>query len=221
MSVLNLRNMLDRADATDLSEGKLAYARYHELMKAIAAKYDFPLPRVIAAFCSLSPNTDYVSNLRSLISVLEGLNGNKPRNLIKVSTYNHGRDRAIAYLDGHRDFLEKTKGPKVFNFYHNVLRPEDPAYVTIDGHMVGIWRDVRLTMKGLLIKRREYREIADAVKALAAEESLIPNQLQAILWFTRKRVLRIKYQPQMSLFGNPADLWKTSYDLSELKAYGT
>lgn len=70
----NLEKMFRQADAIDRAEGLLAYQRYYEVMKSIAEKYNFPVDRVIAVFVSTSPNNDYFGNLRSTVSVLDGIN---------------------------------------------------------------------------------------------------------------------------------------------------
>jgi hypothetical protein len=221
MSIDNLRLMLERTDAIDMREGKLAYERYNEVMRQIADLYQFEISKVIAAFVSLSPNSDYAGNLRSTISVLDGIRSGTPCEYINVSTYKHCRNRAFAYATGARVFLEETKGPKITNFYHNLLDPQDSRFVTIDGHMVAAWKAQNLTMKEALVSARGYREIAGEVKRLAFENYMLPNQLQAVLWFTHKRLANSKYDPQGSLFNSPDDLWNTSVDVSSLRPYRT
>lgn len=219
MSIDNLNKMLKLSDAIDRREGMLAYMRYNDVMQAIADRYGFGLSETVAAFVSLSPNSDYFGNLRSTISVLAGLRDGVLRELINVSTYKHCRDRAISYATGELQFLSNTKGPKITNFYHNVISPLDNRFVTIDGHMVAIWRDQNITMKEALVKPREYVEIASEVKRFAFDQYMLPNQLQAVLWFTRKRVTNTKYDPQGSLFRSADDLWNTSVDVNDIKPY--
>jgi len=215
----NLERMFVRVDLIDFNEGQQAYLRYHAVMHSIALHYKFPIERVVATFASLSPNSDYKGNLRSTVSVLDGLNNDVPCNQIVVSTYKHCRDRAYRYARGDHDFLKKTKGPKIKNFYHNLVDPLDNRWVTIDGHMVGCWRDSNSTMKQLLIKPHEYREIADAIKILAFKHQMLPNQMQAVLWFARKRTLNIKYDPQGSLFAERGDMWNTLIHIDDIKPY--
>lgn len=212
--------MFKRADADDLAEGLLAYERYHELMCQIAERYHVTLPRVVAAFVSLSPNNDYFGNLRSLISVLDGHRAGVPVSDITVSTYKHCRDRAFAYVRGDAEFVKRTTGLKVLNFYHNVLNPRDNRWVTIDGHMVAAYRAQNLTMKQAIIKRkREYHDIASSVKRLAFRELMLPCQYQAVIWFTRKRILNVKYNGQRDLFLPANDVWRTCQSVDALKPY--
>lgn len=212
--------MFELADRYDVAEGKMAYIRYNTVMQSIADRYHCSLAQTIAVFVSLSPNSDYFGNLRSTVSVLDGLHRGTPYEQIIVSTYNHCKLRAIDYATGRRNFLEETKGPKITNFYHNVLNPLDTRWVTIDGHMSAIWFGANMTMREALVTSREYREIAAATKALAFEHFLIPNQLQAILWFTRKRTANVRYQSQGGLFDHAnEDLWRTLVDIDIIKPY--
>lgn len=203
--IQNLASVFARADAEDRSTGLHIYCKYRDLMCEFSDRYHYPLERVVAAFVSLSPNNDYVGNLRSLLSLCEGIESHYSLERIKVSTYRACLQRAYNYLIGEKEFLQETCGYKIINFYHNVLRPHDNRFVTIDGHVSAIWRGglIPMTMKDAVIRSgSEYDQIACAVKQLAFSEFLLPNQYQAILWLTRKRLLGIKYDPQLSLFAD-------------------
>jgi hypothetical protein len=216
---VNLRAMLERADAIDYREGLAAYGRYHETMRAFAIHYGFNLDVVTAAFVSLSPNNDYKGNLRSLASVLAGVQDGTPDNDIVISTYNHCKHRALAYVRGQAKFLDLTRGPKIKNFYFNILDPFDVRWVTIDGHMSAIWQGLNLTMREALIPSRVYEEIKGDVQRLAFSEFITPCQLQAILWFTRKRIARVVYDPQHDLFVPHDDTWRTYQDPTKVMPY--
>lgn len=220
MTGRNLRAMYELADADDRREGLLAYGRYNEVLRGFAEHYGQPFDRTVAAFCALSPNNDYLGNLRSLASVLAGVSCGKPCDAITVSTYKHCRDRAYKYVTGDAVFETSVRGPKILSFYRNILDPTDRKYVTIDGHMKAAYVGERLTMKEAIIRaHKEYDRIADATKRLARSEGLLPNQIQATIWFARKRTQRIKYNAQLSLFGNPEDKWGTFVDVSDAPPY--
>lgn len=218
-SIDNLRNLYKQADDIDIVEGKLAYTRYNKLMQIIATKYSVSLDKVIAAFCAMSPNNDYKGNIRSLITVLNYLNKGISSDLINISTYNHCKNRAIKYIIDESNFLETVKGPKIRSFYYNILNPNDINYVTIDGHMVAAYVNKNLTMHEALIKPKEYPLFVSAFKQFSDEIGLIPNQLQAILWFTRKRIFNILSNNQFDLFKYNEDLWEIMIDLDNIKPY--
>jgi len=216
----NLAKYFRLADAIDLNEGMVAYERYYMVMRRIADKYGFTMEQVCAAFCSLSPNSDYWGNLRSTVSVLQGIRECQPDSEIIVSTYGHCKTRALAYARGVKSFTRETKGPKILNFYHNILTPHSQRYVTIDGHMVGIWRDDKVaTMKELIIKPSYYDVIAYNVKHLAFRNYMLPQQMQATLWFVRKRLTNTVYDGQYDIFAESNDAWRTARDVETIKPY--
>lgn len=220
MSIDNLRKWFALSDADDRLEGAQAYPRYRQVMQIFVDRYGFPLDLTTAAFVALSPNTDYLSNLRSLVSVLAGLREGRDPTKIVVSTYNHNRDRAVGYLTGKEQFDVPTRGRKIISFYDNILNPETSRRVTVDGHMVALWRDEKLTMREAAAGKREYEEIEGWTRNLAFEHQMRPCEMQAVLWFTRKRVLNIKYDGQLDMFADPTDKWGTIRMAENLKPYG-
>jgi hypothetical protein len=68
----NLRRVWDQSDFTDYAEGMLAYSRYNATLTRLAKRYGYPLESVVGAFAALSPNNDYMNNLRSTVSLLRG-----------------------------------------------------------------------------------------------------------------------------------------------------
>lgn len=210
--------MYELADDIDRREGRLAYQRYHQLLSEIAARYQRPMLRVTAAFVALSPNSDYKGNLRSLVSCLHGLETGTAPDRIVVSTYKHCRDRALRYLCGYSDFLFEVKGPKTRSFFMNIMCPWNPDYVTVDGHIYAAWSGRNLTMKEAKMGRKVYASIAKDVQRLAGEQGMLPCQMQATLWFTRKRVSGVLSVDQLSLFAAD-DQWGTLLRVQDIKPY--
>lgn len=219
MSLDNLRALYAQADTVDRREGKLAYRRYHEVLTEIASVYMRPFPLVVAAFVAMSPNSDYYGNLRSLITVLKGLREGVDPARITVSTYEHCRGRAIAYLEGSESFMDHAKGLKTRNFYCNIMIPQSPHYVTIDGHMMAAWTGKNMTMSEAKVTPRVYRKIAEDITTLAAEAKLLPCQMQATLWFARKRTEIILFNPQGDIFHGHDDQWRTRFRLAMIPPY--
>jgi hypothetical protein len=197
----------------------MAYLRYHNLMHGIGRKYGVDVERVTAAFCALSPNNDYLGNLRSLVSMLTYYQrGENPADAT-VSTYKAAAKRAALYLCG-IPFLGHAKGQKTRAFYQNISEPTLWGPVTVDGHMIGAYLDEPLTMKdaqGWLTKRR-YVEVAMHIQDMAADLRVMPHQVQATIWFARKRRLGVVYTPQMDLL-SPGEGQRTTYDPDELHPY--
>lgn len=211
-SLRNVIKVLNLADETDISEGRVSYFRYNEVLRNLAEHYDTPFDRTVAVFAALSPNSDYHGNLRSAASVLAGWKAGIDCDRIRVVTYNHCRDRAFAYLNG-TSFLATVTGKKIRSFYLNILNPLDPEPVTIDGHAVNVWTGRRKNLKEV-VGGWNYDRVAGDYRAAAKRVGLLPNQIQAITWFTWKRIHNIQYPGrQLDLFrDNSADLWKTLAD---------
>ncbi len=213
-SFRNIIKTLNAADSVDIDEGRLSYFRYNEVLKNLAAFYSVGFPETVAVFAALSPNSDYLGNLRSTATVVKGWKAGVDVERIRVVTYNHCRDRAFEYLNG-TSFLETVKGKKIRSFYSNILNPLDPEPVTIDGHAVNVWRGRRMTLKAVATDGRfNYEIVAADYRAAANRVGLLPNQVQAITWFAWKRIHAILFPGrQLELFrDNSADLWRTLVD---------
>lgn len=218
---MSLKTTYNLSDDIDKKEGLAAYHNYHVLMRNLSQYWNCPLDKTVAAFCALSPQNDYIGNLRSLVSVIVGINIGTPCNDIVVSTYNHCRMRAYTYLTDRCNFDVADRGLKILSFYHNILRPYDPEPVTIDGHMVAVYNDKdNLKMTEAQITRGKYRVIANEFRETARELGILPNQLQATLWFSRKKRLGIKFDPQFDLFGDENDRWRINVAPEWIKPYG-
>lgn len=214
---VNICSALDRADTIDFQEGMLAYRRLNETCRWYSVRYGVRLCDIIGAFSALSPNNDYMGNLRSLVTLLDGLKDGSLVESLTVSTYNACRQRAWRCLHG-EDFLSFTKGPKTRSFYQNILYPYDRTPVTIDGHMVSVAFGRRMTMKEVVREQWNYEGIAQAFRGVADDNAMLPNQLQATLWFTWKRIHNVVYNPQLDVF-NEGNQWRYVVNPSEVLPY--
>lgn len=217
MSIENILSVWRRRDSIDESEGMVAYKRLHVSLSAQAELYGFPLRSTVAAFAALSPNNDYLGNMRSTITLLWGMKKGIPVSRLTTSTYNACRNRAWRALEG-EDFLSFTKGKKTRNFYENILDPRNPVPVTIDGHMANVVTGVRVPLKTIAREGFDYDGIADQFREVAASVNILPNQLQAIAWFTWKRIHSIIYSPQLDMLKGD-NQWGFGVDAPSLKPF--
>jgi hypothetical protein len=221
LSVENIEKVLSQADEVDIREGKMAYQNYHDLMRRIAEHYQVGFVQTVAAFVALSPNNDYVGNLRSLVTVAKRVQDRLPipEEGLRTSSYGHCVARAYQYLTGEEDFWFRTKGPKIRSFYINILLPQDNRFVTIDGHMYNAWSGGLTPLKQIARAGFSYNEIVKDFKIVARRQNLIPCQVQAIVWFAWKRINNIVYEPQLSLFGDKEDCWGLKLKPEEIRSY--
>jgi hypothetical protein len=213
----NIRRIFDRVDTVDFNEGLNAYRMYRRTMRELSAKYDVRLSQTVAVFCATSPNTDNLKNLRTTATLLWGFRHGFDITDLTVATYRACGIRAWSYLHG-TSFLNTTRGPKIRNFYTNILWPNNPTAVTIDGHMVSLWYGKRLTMKQALATGFKYNTVADDFRTVAQELRLLPSQLQSMLWYTWKRIHGVKFEPQMNLFLQ-SNQWRNYIPADEIIPY--
>jgi hypothetical protein len=209
MSVDNLLRVWDQADFTDYAEGMLAYSRYNRTLARLAKTYQFPLESVVGAFAALSPNLDYLNNLRSTVSLLRGSE--------RTAGYGACRDRAQRALRGEH-FLTFTRGPKTRAFFQNIMDPSDPAPVTIDGHAYCAWVGRRMTMRAVVDTPWRYEDVADGYREAANRIGVLPCQFQAVLWFAWKHINGILFRPQMHLF-RQHDQWGLDLRPSDIRDF--
>lgn len=197
-----LRLWYELSSPLDREYGMTAYDMYARDICLVGHSFA-PLQQRIAAFALLSPNNDYGGNLRSLRIVLEGYKSRLPiEKLHGLTTYHACARRAYRVLQG--ESIESVFSPnakKTYNFYQNIWDPENPQYVTIDGHMYNLWHGERNLLKvaAVKFKPKEYDEISVGFKVAAGELKILPNQLQGTLWWCYKRMLGIRFDYQMDL----------------------
>lgn len=201
MSKANLERVLDQASATDRKIAEGAWFRYQSIVGQIAAKYGFSTRIGAAVFAALSPNSDYLGNIRDTKRLLQHhANGQSVENL-RVSTYGLNKLKAWRIASG-EDPLELIQARKTRNFFLNVADPTDPQPVTIDGHMFNVWAGHRLALNSADMKQysKHYDEVAGLVRQLAAERNLIPNVAQGLIWYCWKRLHQIKINGQLTFW---------------------
>ncbi len=183
----------------DLTFGLKAYGVYHRALRRWAAHFGFGFVQTVEAFAALSPNNDYVGNLRSLSAVMEAAARGRPD--FTISTYRACGLRAYSYLIGEVSFLDTVKGRKITAFRENILYPDTSRLVTVDGHMGSLWAGHDLTMKEAVpIVNRHYSDIERAISSVARKAKMAPCQAQATLWAYRKRTRAVLWDSQLDLF---------------------
>lgn len=188
VGITNLRKIYEASTKLERITGLHYYFDFHRDAIEVGAKFAVPVCVIAGMYASLSPSNTEINTWIDLIRVLRACVSNSE--LPIVHTYNHCRTRAAAiYKTQQPD--PYLKGLKVWNFYNNIYQPENDRYVTIDGHMFNCWggerRALRLSLKGA----KHYELVAGNVIALAREYGLLPHQLQATLWTTWRRIVRL------------------------------
>lgn len=206
----NLSRFWDKVVPDDIEVGAPFYSDHHKMLRKLALFYDAPFVQTVEAFAVLSPNTDLTNNLRSTASCLWALR-TKQAAPPRVTTFNRGRDAAMAFLTGEAAFLDSVGGMKITAFRHNVLYPWCGKKVTVDGHMICLLEDRDMTMREALLFTREHRKGASSIyptyektmKTFAKRHNMIGSVMQAVLWTARRRIMDTKHAQKVIDFKDP------------------
>jgi hypothetical protein len=201
----NLEAVLDSAIAEDWNAATAAWYRYQRIVAGIAARYNYPMKTGAAVFSALSPNNDYHGNLRDTNTLLSTMYHGYDLTEFSVSTYMSNKVKAWRIAQG-CDPLTLIVAPKTRNFYLNVIDPQDPVPVTVDGHILNAWlgKRVSLTSAAHKMTRKLYCVVADDIRLIGAERRIIPNIVQAAVWHCWKRTHKILWKEQ-------TELWSMDY----------
>lgn len=206
----NLFKVLVAATPEEFVAGAQAYGDYTRVMRDVAKRFELSTPVVTGVFCALSPNNNWMANLRSAVTVCHAFVNGWPENETPVTTYNKNRDKAFRILRG--EAIDHVfKGRKVLSFYDNIAYWPDSKVVTVDGHMANAARGKPLPLVKSGLTNREYGIVEDCTillnKLLSVEarvklgvRGLSPCDLQAVVWLTWKRMHSLAYAEGLYLF---------------------
>ena len=202
MSRENLEHVLDRANDADWQIARQAWFRYHRIVAGIAGRYGFSVEIGAAVFSALSPNSDYLGNIRDTNRLLAAAAAGRGLEDFKVSTYGSNKKKAWRIVQGEKP-LDLIVFPKTRNFFLNVLDPTDPVPVTVDGHILNAWAGKRIRLNDAAMKgsQKHYEEVAADIRQIGTERGMLPNVVQGGIWYCWKRLHRIKHSDQMEFWG--------------------
>lgn len=159
-------------------EEKAFYSHWYKFAHAAAVKlaerYDVPIEIAAGAIAVLSPLTDWNTNLYFADRAL-ALDWKNVRSISTVA-----RAKAYSVVVDHD--LSAIGGQKVVDFYRSVLDPERFEHLTVvDTHAYNIWAGNR-TGKAPSISDEMYKQVSEDYAAVAAENDMTPQALQALTW---------------------------------------
>lgn len=195
--VENLYRVWASCSPWEVAAGHNYYPRQRDRLGAIAAREGVSLATTVGMFAALSPNNTEDGTYRGVVAMLRYGYGTK------VTTYLPNRLKAEWIRCG-KPPLDVLGGRKVRSFYLNTMDPEDPAVVTVDGHMLSCWRGRRIVLTDAAHKLddRLYTRVESDIKLLASLTGHIPCRLQSTLWSRWRRIHGILSTTQLPLFPN-------------------
>lgn len=194
--IQNLKKVFDLAPVSLKASALLSYSRYNTIVELIARQNGFSGRTAAGVFSALSPNNDYLGNLRDTNTLLKAAKRGADLDDFKVSTFGANKRKAWGIANGH-DPMDVLLAPKTRNFFVNVHDPKNTGHVTIDGHMHNIWIGDREPLQIRKLNHRLYDEIAWDTREAAFEMQVIPCQFQAVVWQQWRLMHNIKSSPQL------------------------
>lgn len=197
----NIFAVYARADKEDRDFGMFAYERYSARIQDVLTAHEVntgewvPLFIGAAVFAVLSPNTDEANNFLGLERILQ----RRPDAEVPGYPANKAKAR-LMYID-HINPLEVLGGLKVRSFYRNLATPRDEsAPIVIDAHIYSARHLKRFRVhKVPYIGPTLYTAIDSEFRTVARVLGIRPNQLQATVWSTWKRINNIVFDAQRKL----------------------
>lgn len=175
------------------------YQDQHNYLKDMSTHFDIPLNIVCGITAALSPMVSWQQNVNMTYHILK-FKGVMPTN-IKMPGFNVNVKKAIKIYKNNSVF-PYLSGPKVTQFYQNLLNPFHEESITIDSFMISCYYG---TMdKGEIHKysnEKHVEPLKDEIRTLANKYDLLPLQFQAITWIAYHREVRSmqSYTGQLTL----------------------
>jgi hypothetical protein len=196
---MNLYKLYQQATEDERNEGREWYTRAHEYALSLSERYNITLWQAAGVLAALSPGCNWERNKRDAEEVIAAYKRHDPLPL--VGSYGRKNVRKCELILRGRPVMSVLGGDKVISFYHNILDPLSPQFVTIDRHAYDALQGSRTPEdKRFDIKHKRYRDAESAYTSVAASLDLLPSQLQAIVWLVWRRL----YQPERYNFDLPA-----------------
>lgn len=185
----NILSIYELATDNEIRAGKAWYQTAHDQCRTLSAKYGYSIDVVCAITAAVSPSMPWSKNIFSTETILMAVEMGLSPDDYKIPTY--GKNK----LKGHEIALTgqiypSLHGPKVENFFHNLLHPQSTTLVTVDRHAIGIWLGDRVGGD------RKF-PISVMRKCIASYESaaqyvgISAHDMQAITWTVWRRLHKI------------------------------
>lgn len=171
----------ERAPLSVLCDGLAWYVLANAFCATLAEKYKLPLETIAGVVSALSPACPWERNKKDAERLVKAFHqrGWLGAHSVRVSTYGKNKHKAISILLGNTQMNDKG-GLKTYNFYQNILHPNDDVHVTIDRHAFNLLQ--QRAAGGVRINKSTYTQAAECFKHVAKRKGLTPCQLQAIVW---------------------------------------
>lgn len=187
-----LGHWLGLAEVRHIAAGKSWYQEAHNFAQTLSTAYEIPLPQVIGVIAALSPSVHWTANKRQAEALCRAHADGGPLESVVVTTYGRQavKARKILAAEYFNSLLLGKRAFKTQAFFFNIYHPGTTDHVTIDQHMVAA---ANFTDFWVNSAHWCYRLFEEAIREIAKEQGLAPDQVQAIIWLTYKELTDSKH----------------------------
>lgn len=169
----NILEVWGMATDTQLREGRLWYHEAHSLACKVG---NWDVRKGSGIIAALSPQKSWTINQRIALATLTGVvSGQTGDALAKTARIMNGEDPAVVL----------PEGKKTWHFFHNILDPDAPEFVTIDRHAYRV-ASFEWDNGAPKISVKVYREMVRAYQHAAKILRVAPSTVQATTWVVAK-----------------------------------
>jgi hypothetical protein len=192
----NLDTCYERATEGDRAEGLNWYPSAHAQAVTFADSYGVTVDAACGVIAALSPGRNWDTNLDDArIFLDEWQRGARGNRLPLVGSYGWRNVRKAAAIASGSAPLDILGGNKVRAFYACMADPSNDCHVCIDRHAK--CAAVGRFLGDTVVSNAEYPILARHYLRAASRNHLLPNQYQAIIWVTWRRLKGVLEQEDL------------------------
>jgi hypothetical protein len=171
---MKIQSVLNQALPIELDQGKTWYQEAHDYAVELSEQFGVDLNKVAGIISAMSPLKEWNLNKRLAKQFLEGKRNLHTRLQVKKAEW---------ILEG-KDIELCLGGLKTINFFHNILSPDNKAFVTVDGHIHWMYKEYpSLTPKKYNLIKNDFINYSNQTDQVGCE-------VQACAWLVVKRIKR-------------------------------
>lgn len=192
--VNNIITVFKEATHSDITNGMSWYQEAYKFIKYVSSTYNLSVDVVAGVTSALSPQCFWEKNMRYTIEAIEQfqLSGN----VQNVGMYSNNCRKAARILENNSagDEFDTKYALKTKAFYQALRTVHNTNAVVIDSHAAAIALGMVHVTGTIKVSPSSYPIISAAYTQAAMRLSILPRDLQAICWVTRKRLLKTHSQ---------------------------
>lgn len=197
-NVSNFERVYLQANEQERAMGFHWYIDNNRYLIDMASFFNVEAKIVIGMTAVLSPGMAWQANVNLVYNMLKF---KCKMSQIKSSAYKPNIEKAIK-IYRKKQVFPYLRGPKVTEFYYNLLNPFDSSHVTIDSFMIACKFEAQnLEFLKKYTSEKHIETFKTEIFELSRKYEVLPCQFQAIVWIAYHRIVKsfTSYSGQLQL----------------------